>query len=283
MINYYLITKPGIILGNLFTFAAGFLLGVRGPFPFLLFFITLMALGLVIASACVFNNYIDLDRDRQMKRTKNRPLVQGKISKEAALTFGTGLGLCGFALLYFFTNLPAFLFAAAGFFIYVLIYSLFKSHTIYGTAIGSLAGATPPVIGYAAAHGTLDLPALLLFVMLVLWQMPHFYAITLLYMKDYALAQIPVLPLERGVYRTKMHMALYVLAFLPSVLLFSLLGYAGVLFFSASALLGAAWIGLSLQGFTTDNDQVWSRHMFQWSLVVIGAICILLPLDSIKS
>src|SRR4051794_37240085 len=115
MINYYLLmTKPGIIAGNLVTFAAGFLLASKGKMHWELFFASLIGLALIMASACVFNNYLDRNLDKKMKRTQNRPLVQGLISERNALIFGTCLGILGFGILAFFTNGVAVSVAAVG-------------------------------------------------------------------------------------------------------------------------------------------------------------------------
>lgn len=279
MINYYLITKPGIVLGNLFTFAAGFFLGTRGSFDPLLFVITFMGLGLIMASACIFNNYIDRDLDKKMQRTQKRALVNGSISVQAALTYATLLGILGFTLLYIFTNHLALLTAIAGFVIYVLIYSLWKSRTVYGTAIGSLAGAVPPVVGYVAASGIIDWGAILLFALLVLWQMPHFFAIALMHLDDYQKAGVPVLPLVHGIQRTKIHMAIYILLFIPVALLFTALGYTGNFYLVVTCILSLGWLIFSLKGFNQKDDLAWSRKMFQLSLVVIGAICLIMPFD----
>lgn len=281
MINYYLITKPGIVLGNLLTFAAGFLLGTRGTFDASLFVITFLGLGFIMASACIFNNYIDRERDQKMQRTQQRALVKGSISIRSALIYATVLGVIGFALLYIFTNTLALLTSAAGFIIYVLIYSLWKSRTVYGTAIGSLAGAVPPVVGYAATSGTIDLAAVLLFILLVLWQMPHFFAIALMHLNDYKKAGIPVLPLVHGIQRTKIHMVIYILCFIAVTLLFSILGYTGNVFLVVTGILGLGWLVLSLQGFIDKDDTVWSKQMFQLSLLVIGAICLIMPFDKV--
>src|SRR5690606_7769436 len=114
--TYYLVTKPGIILGNLITTTAGFALASRGHFDLFLFLTMFCGLGAVIASACVFNNYIDLDADSKMKRTKNRPMVQGLISGRHAMLFASALGFLGFSILAYFTNLLAVVVASVGFF-----------------------------------------------------------------------------------------------------------------------------------------------------------------------
>lgn len=281
MINYYLITKPGIILGNLITVAAGFLLASRGELHFTLFLATLGGLGLIMASACVFNNYIDRPMDKKMERTKNRALVTGAISTQNALIFAGTLGIAGFATLFFFTNLVALSAAILGFIVYVILYSGWKSKTIYGTAIGSIAGAIPPVVGYTAVSNQVDLGAVLLFILLVLWQMPHFFSIALYRLDDYQKAGVPVLPLERGSFQTKVHMTLYILAFMIAATLLTLYGYLGYTYLSVAILGGFAWLILSLDGFRRRDNEAWGKQMFRLSLVVITAICLIIPFDTV--
>ena len=281
MINYYLITKPGIILGNLFTFAAGFFLASKGTFNFWLFCITLLGLAFIMASACVFNNYIDRNFDKKMERTKNRALVVGAISGQNALIYATILGFIGGILLLEFTNFLAFSIAAIGFFVYVILYSLWKSRTVYGTAIGSVSGAIPPVVGYCAVTNQFDIGALILFFMLVLWQMPHFFAIAMAHFDDYSAAGIPVLPVKRGIFKTKVHMLIYIIAFIVVAGLLTVFNYTGYSYLLVVTAIGLAWLALSIKGFKSIDNRLWGRDMFRLSLVLITAICLMIPLDLI--
>src|SRR5436853_2752810 len=126
MINYYLLTKPGIILGNLITVAAGVVLASKGSLYLPLFLATMAGLGFIMASGCVLNNYIDRHVDRKMSRTKERPLVKGTISGRNAILFAIILGLIGNAILLRYTNLLTSLIADIGFFVYVVLYSMWK-------------------------------------------------------------------------------------------------------------------------------------------------------------
>lgn len=279
MINYYLITKPGIILGNLITVAAGFLLASKGLIHFWLFFATMMGLAFIMASACVLNNYIDRPLDKKMKRTKNRALVSGLISGRNAIGFATFLGLIGYIILYIYTNLLTVAVAGVGFFVYVVLYSMWKSRTIYGTAIGSVAGAVPPVVGYCAVSNHFDLGALILFSMMVLWQMPHFFSIAILHFEDYKAANIPVLPIKKGMRRTKIHMVLYIFAFILSAVLLTYFDYTGYLYLTVTISVGLAWLALCLKGFNSVNDREWGRDMFRLSLLLITTICFVIPFD----
>lgn len=279
MINYYLITKPGIILGNLITLIAGFLLASHGHLPIGLFISTLIGLTLIMASACVFNNYIDRQTDKKMQRTKNRPLATGLISGKRALVFATLLGILGALTLLLFTNLLATLVAAIGFFVYVVLYSMWKCRTVYGTAIGSIAGAVPPVVGYCAVSQHFDSGALILFAMLVMWQMPHFFAIALSHFDDYAAANIPVLPVSKGLLRTKIHMCLYILGFIGVAALLTVFNYTGQIYLLMTLGFGLVWFGLSLTGFKNGGEQIWGRRMFRVSLWVITIVCFSMTLD----
>jgi protoheme IX farnesyltransferase len=279
MINYYLLTKPGIIFGNLITFTAGFLLASKGHIHFQLFFATLAGLALIMASACVFNNYIDRHIDKKMKRTQNRALVTGIISGHNAIVFAIILGIIGNLILLVYTNLLTVGVAAIGFLVYVILYSLWKRHTIYGTAIGSIAGAIPPVVGYCAVSNHFDIGAWILFTMLVLWQMPHFFSIAIYHLDDYRAAEIPTLPIKKGTLRTKIHMVLYILGFILAGMMLTFFHYTGYLYLLVTLSLGLMWLGSCMKGFTSDNDQLWGQQMFRLSLILITAVCFANPFD----
>jgi len=279
MINFYLITKPGIVLGNLVTVAAGFLLASKGNISLGLFLATLLGLALIMASACILNNYIDRPLDEKMKRTKNRPLVTGLIAGWQALFYAACLGVLGSLVLLKFTNLLAFSVAAVGFFVYVVLYSMWKGRTVYGTAIGSVAGAVPPVVGYCAVTNHFDTGALILFAMLVLWQMPHFFSIAVYHFDDYAAAKIPTLPIERGMLRTKIHMVIYIIGFILVASLLTYFNYTGYIYLLVAISLGVLWLLLCLQGFNRTDTRLWGRHMFQLSLILITLLCLTIPFD----
>ncbi|MES2272852.1 MAG: heme o synthase [Chlamydiota bacterium] len=280
--TYYLLTKPGIIMGNLITTASAFVLASRGHIDFRLFLSTVAGLFFVIASACVFNNYIDRDADRKMARTKNRALAKGLVSTRNAILFALFLGMTGISILSLYTNFLAALIASIGFFVYVALYSFWKYRTTYATLVGSISGAIPPVVGYCAASNRFDLGAALLFMILVLWQMPHFFSIAVYRFDEYAAASIPVLPALKGMQTTKIYMLLYIIAFTLAVLLLTVFGYTGYAYLTVAILLGSTWGWLCIKGFKADNDRVWARQMFRLSLVVITGLSIMMSLDGIK-
>ena len=281
MINYYLITKPGIVLGNLLTVGAGFLLASKGTIDLPLFLATLLGLTFIMASACVLNNYIDRQIDGKMKRTQNRALVLGLIPVQNAIAFAIALEIIGNLILFLYTNLLTVFVAGVGFFVYVVLYSLWKVRTIYGTAIGSIAGAVPPVVGYCAVSNDFDAGAMILFLMMVLWQMPHFFAIAMNHFEDYSAAKIPVLPIIKGSFRTKIHMVIYITGFILAAIALTLFDYTGYMYLAIAISFSLAWLGLCMAGFKSDNEQHWGQQMFRLSLVTITAICFAIPLDVI--
>ncbi|MBS4164550.1 Protoheme IX farnesyltransferase [Candidatus Protochlamydia amoebophila] len=283
MINYYLLlTKPGIIFGNLVTVMAGFLLASKGQFQFGLFLSTILGLAFIMASGCVFNNYIDLEKDRLMKRTQNRPLVVGVIFEKQAIVFGLALAIVGAIILYFYTNLLTLVIAELGFIIYVFFYSIWKSRTVYGTAIGSLAGAVPPLVGYCAVSNQLDLGAFILFAMMVFWQMPHFFSIAIYRLQDYSAANIPVLPLKKGIQITKIRILLYIISFTLTSSLLTFFHFTGPLYLILTIGLGLAWLLMGLRGLKTSNDQQWAQQMFRFSLVIISVLSLTIPFDLVN-
>ncbi|WP_042279263.1 heme o synthase [Candidatus Protochlamydia sp. R18] len=283
MINYYLLlTKPGIIFGNLVTVMAGFLLASKGQFQFGLFLSTILGLAFIMASGCVFNNYIDLEKDRLMKRTQNRPLVIGVIFEKQAIIFGLALAIVGAIILYFYTNLLTLVIAELGFIIYVFFYSIWKSRTVYGTAIGSLAGAVPPLVGYCAVSNQLDLGAFILFAMMVFWQMPHFFSIAIYRLQDYSAANIPVLPLKKGIQITKIRILLYIIIFTLTSSLLTFFHFTGSLYLILTIGLGLTWLLMGLRGLKTSNDQQWAQQMFRFSLVIISVLSLTIPFDLVN-
>jgi len=271
--KYYELTKPGIIYGNLIPAVGGFLLASGRYFPFEFFIETMLGLAFVIGSACVFNNALDRDIDAKMERTAHRALVKGEMAKWSPIIYGTVLEFLGFFILALFTNGPAVFVAAVGFVVYVIFYSMwFKRHSVWGTVVGSISGATPPVVGYLAVAGRFDAAALILFLILVFWQMPHFYAIAIFRLKDYEAAKIPVLPAKEGLSATKVQMLFYIVAFTAAAAALSSFGYANNVYLVIALLLGLIWFTAGIGGFFRTDTIRWAREMFFISLIVLTAL-----------
>ncbi|MGF7229360.1 MAG: heme o synthase [Candidatus Saccharibacteria bacterium] len=278
---YYELTKPGIIYGNILTAIAGFLLGSKWRIDAQAFFAMLFGTSLVIGSACVLNNYIDRDIDHAMARTKKRALVSGQIKPRNALGYAITLGAAGFGLLIAYSNILVVYIGAVAFIDYVILYGLSKRHSTLSTLVGSVSGSAPIVAGYVAAVGHFDLGALLLFLILTCWQMPHFYAIGMYRVDDYAAAHLPILPVEKGMHHTKMHIVSYIVAFNVAIVSLALYGYAGYAYATVMLGLGLVWLFRGIQGFKAADDKKWARGMFFYSLIVIMALSATLSVGSI--
>jgi protoheme IX farnesyltransferase len=280
--TYYNLTKPGIIRGNLLTAAAGFVLASGNHIRLGLLLAALIGTSLVIASACVVNNYIDREIDAKMARTKDRAFVKGLVSARAAGIYAVILAVAGFLMLGIYVNALTVFVGLTGWVFYVVVYGIGKRRTVHGTVIGSISGATPIVAGYTAAADRLDGTALILFLILVLWQMPHFYAIAMYRFNDYKAAGLPVLPVKKGAYRTKLQIMLYIAAFTIAAALLTVFGYTGYIYLAVVLLLGLAWLRLGLQGFRTAGnkaaDEKWARKMFFFSLIAILVLSIMIAL-----
>ncbi|WP_435235028.1 heme o synthase [Psychromonas sp. PT13] len=279
--RYFSVTKPGIIMGNLISVTGGFLLASRGEIDPVLMVATLVGLSLVIASGCAINNVIDRDIDIIMARTRSRVTVTGEVSASAALWLGLVCGALGFGMLIAFTTLTAVAFAAFGYVIYVVVYSLYmKRHSIYGTLVGSLSGAVPPVVGYCAVTGQFDLASLILLVMFSLWQMPHSYAIAIFRFDDYQSANIPVLPVAQGIAKAKVHIVLYIAVYALVVMLLPINGYTGAAFMAVACVTSFWWLLMALRGYRRHIDIArWARKVFAFSIVNITAMSIAMAVD----
>ncbi|MCO6515740.1 MAG: heme o synthase [Snodgrassella sp.] len=282
MIKPYLqVTKPGIIVGNLISVVGGFLLASKGSINDSLLILTLLGVSLVVASGCAFNNLIDRDIDPKMERTKNRVLVRGLASARVTFVLATILGITGFTVLYFGANPLAMWLSVMGFVVYVGVYSLYmKRHSVYGTLIGSLSGAAPPVIGYCAVSNNFDAGALILLAIFSLWQMPHSYAIAIYRFKDYQAANIPVLPVVKGIAVAKHHITFYIIAFMFATLMLSIGGYAGYKYLVVAAAVSVWWLCMALSGYKAqNNDRIWARKLFVFSIIAITTLSIMMSVD----
>lgn len=279
--RYLQVTKPGIIMGNLISVAGGFLLASRGEIDWILMLATVVGLSLVVASGCAINNYVDRDIDAKMQRTRNRVTVNGEMSGKAAFFHGVMLGTIGFALLAYFTNWVAVAFSVFGYVVYVGLYTLyFKRKSVYGTFVGSLSGAVPPVVGYCAAAGQFDAGAAILLAMFCIWQMPHSYAIAIFRYKDYEAAGIPVLPVSQGIAKAKRHIILHIAAFAIVASLLPLAGYVGVGFMVVALATSLWWLAMALRGYRPGIDvNRWARQVFFFSIITVTALSVTMALD----
>ncbi|URJ32648.1 heme o synthase [Blochmannia endosymbiont of Camponotus sp.] len=286
MLKYYLhLTKPGIVLGNLMSATGGFLIASRRGYVSCSLFIAMtIGTALVIAASCVLNNIIDRDIDAVMERTKNRVLVQhGQLFLNQSILYAVILSIFGFLFLSFTKNFLTVYLAAIGLFIYVGVYSLWmKRRSIYSIMVGSISGAMPPVIGYCTAANQFDVGALILLIIFSLWQIPHSHSIAILRLNDYKVACIPTFPIKKGVESTKNHMVVYIIGFIITTTLFTVMGYASYIFLIIISVMNLWWLYMGFYGYRIINhDSLWARKMFLLSLAIIVSLNLLLSLDHI--
>lgn len=281
---YYQLAKPGIVYGNALTGVAGFLLGahrVAGtiataePFPFAELLGFSIGLMLSIAGACVFNNVMDQDIDALMTRTKKRALVTGALTEQHAVIYGAVLVALGLVILVYTSLLAAFL-TLIGVLLYLGAYTPAKRSTVHSTLIGAIAGAIPPVAGYAASTGRLDLIALALFLCLASWQMPHFFAIALFRAKEYAAADLPIMSVAHGAARTRTLIILYILVFGFASVALGFLAGLPALYFVSMGILAAIWLILALGARYARNANQAARRVFRFSLLILLVWCALI-------
>lgn len=276
--TYYYLTKPGIVYGNAIAAIAGYLFGAAGSPALGAFGAMLMGICFVMASACVYNNVMDRSIDARMKRTQKRAVVTKAVAIPHALIFASTLLLVGTLVLGFWTNYLTLAVALFGHFAYVVLYGWAKRRTVHSTLIGTISGATPPVIGYVAATGTLDITALLLFAVMAAWQMPHFYAIAIFRRDEYAAANLPILSVVKGIDATRRQIIAYTSAFAVLCGFLFLYGGASLLWFLLMTLVSGYWLLLVFRPYHDVNR--WARKQFSWSLSVLLVMCIGLSLDS---
>ncbi len=278
--HYFHIAKPGITAANMIAIAGGFFLASRGHVDIPLLLSTIMGISLVVASGCVLNNYVDRDVDRLMSRTRSRALAKGLMSPRAAVVYAAVLGTGGLAVLAATANILCAAIVAVGFVIYVVVYSLYmKRSSVHAPLIGSLAGAAPPVAGYCAVSNHFDAGAVILLSIFILWQMPHFYAIAIYRLDDYAAAVIPVHPLKRGVPATKRHIMGYIPAFIMAALMLTISGYTGYRYLCVALALGLVWLAMARMASKGSDDRSWARRLFVCSIVTIVILNIMMSMD----
>ncbi|PKR89860.1 protoheme IX farnesyltransferase [Pleomorphomonas diazotrophica] len=277
---YLRLVKPGIVGGNLVSVAGGFLLGARGAVDLSLFVATLLGVALVVAGGCVVNNVIDRDIDARMARTATRPMVTGAVGVPTATVYGGALAGSGLLLLALIAGPLAATVAAFGLVIYVGPYSLwFKRRSPISVLVGSLAGATPPVIGYCAVTGRLDAAAAILFLMFALWQIPHSDAIAVMRRHDYAAAGVPTYPFRHGIAATKQRMLVSIGAFGAASVALPFAGFTGLAYLCTAVACAGYWLHLAATGPTATTERSWAKRIFLASLGCLLALCVLMAVD----
>lgn len=271
--DYLHLTKPGITLSNLMTTFTGLWLASAGAPDLKLALFTLLGTAFLIASGAALNNYYDRELDMKMKRTKNRALATGRIHPRNALVIGIVLLLAGLVILASFANPLAAAWGLIGHVFYVLIYTPMKRVTSLNTIIGGISGAAPPVIGWVAVTNNMDMGAWILFLILFLWQSPHFLALAMLKVEDYRAGGIPMLPVVKGFAETKRQMFFWGAVMFPISLLLFFHGNVNYIYLIVAGILGLIYLVLLYQGFKTKDDLKWAKKLFGYSLLYLTVMC----------
>ncbi len=273
---YYYLCKPGIVYSNVLSGVAGYIFASKWNLDIKHLLALTAGTGLIIASACVANNYIDRGIDSKMKRTKIRASVTGVISGTNMILFSLILGIIGFTVL-FLTNILTVYIGVFAFISYVGVYGYVKRKSIYGTLAGTLPGGASIVAGYSAATGELNLAALLLLLIMITWQMAHFYSIAIYRIDEYKKTKLPLWPIVKGIRSAKIQIGLFAVLFIISNWALSIFGYAGELYSILMTIVGLIWFRIILSGKNTKNDQLWAKKSFLFSLITLLTFFILLP------
>ncbi len=279
--DYLTLTKPRIIsLLLLTTVATMYVADPAGPALSTILW-TMLGGFLAAGGAGAINHYIDRDRDARMARTASRPLVTGAIEPVNGLAFGIALGAAAFVQLWLTVNLLSAVLAMAGLFGYVFIYTLWlKPLTPQNIVIGGAAGAMPPLVGWAAATGGLQLDALWPFAIVFLWTPPHFWALSLLIKEDYARTGVPMLPVVKGEDETRRQIVVYSLILTLVTLLPVATGLFGGIYLVAAAILGTAFCTLAFR-LRRRHDRPAALRLYLFSLAYLALLFIAMAVDRV--
>jgi protoheme IX farnesyltransferase len=278
--DYVALTKPRMGLMILFTAGAGAWLAAHGaPNPAIMFHM-LVGTALVVAGASTLNQVLERHTDSLMARTENRPLPSGRLAAAEAWIFGLLLAAVGLSYLgLMLTNRLAALMAGFAFLGYVFVYTPLKRISSLNTLVGAVPGALPPVIGWTAMTGSFDAEAAVLFLIVFLWQVPHFLAIARIYRDDYARAGMLMLPVvDRKGAMTSRQMVSYCLVLIPASMMPAMLGQAGAIYLTGALILGIGFLATSV-AFLRHRSVTWARRVLRASLVYLPALFALLLIN----
>ncbi len=280
--DFLALTKPIIVVLLLVTTFGGMIVGAQAWPSFTVIFWTLLGGGMAAGGSAAINQYIDRDLDKLMRRTAKRPLPASRLTPAEGLAFGVGLCLLSFYLLAVFTNLLAALLSVVGMFYYVWVYSiLLKRSTVQNIVIGGGAGAIPPLVGWAAATGSLTLPAILLFLIIFFWTPPHFWALALVRSKEYENGGIPMMPVVRGERETRKQILIYSVELVVLTLLGPLVGIGGVIYFISAAVLGLILLYMAGKLWTQGYNAKLAYRTYRYTSMYLAFIFLVMVVDAL--
>jgi protoheme IX farnesyltransferase len=289
MRDYISLTKPRITWLILMSTGVGYFFGLRrfglrevsfGQIDWWSLLHTIIGTGLIASGTAALNQWYERDADAKMRRTSDRPLPAGRLDARRALAFGAVLAIAGFAELAWFVNLLSGVLGVATLVSYLFLYTPLKQRSWLSTTVGAFPGAMPPMIGFAAASGTLTAQAWVLFAILFLWQFPHFYAIAWMYRDDYARAGIRMLPVvEPDGHSTARQIVLFASLLIPGSLAPGLLGMSGKIYLLGALALGI-WFLYSGVRVATERSILRARGVLLVSVFYLPLLYGLMLLDT---
>ncbi len=282
---YYQLTKPGITGMVVMTATAGYFLGIPNTIEhfsdismFLRFFLTISGSTLICAGSCVFNNVLEREYDRLMKRTAKRALPNGEISIAAALIFASLLSILG-AIFLSFINIPTLLLAIAALVSYVVMYTPMKRRSELALLVGAIPGALPPLGGWTAATGHISLPGMFLFAILFFWQLPHFLSLSWMYKSDYTRGGYKMLAVFDGTgEKVAFQSLVYTILLVFSAAALFVVGTVGLIFAVGSLVLGCTLI-ISCRKFLMNASNTSARNVLLTSYVYLMGVMLLMLID----
>jgi protoheme IX farnesyltransferase len=260
------LTKPGVTRMVLATTWAGAVIAPGPIWNYGRLAWAVFGTALIVASANALNMFLEADVDALMKRTQNRPLPSGRLSPETALWCGVSLAFIGIPVLDVFVNAATAFLGVMALLSYVLVYTPMKRMSSLAVWVGAIPGAAPPLMGWTAMTGTISWPALSLFALLFIWQVPHFHAIAIFRADEYRRAGLQVLPNERGLAYTKRAIVALLVVQVAVSALPALAGLGGKIYVAAAALLGAGNVAYAVYGLSPKAGARWARTLFFASL-----------------
>ncbi len=274
------LTKPSITRMCLVTTGGGLLMAPGSVTPRIALS-AMVGTALAVAGANAFNMWLERDTDRLMRRTSRRPLPAGRMRPSTALKFAALLSLLSFPVLALGTNLLTGVLGLLAIVGYVCVYTPLKYRSPLALVVGAIPGAAPPLLGWTAVTGSIDAGGLVLFGILLVWQIPHFLAIALFRKAEYARAGIKTVPVVRGDALAKIQAVAWALVLVPLSLLLTPLGVAGFFYFASALLLGMGFAGWAFTGLDDNAGPRWARGYFVASLVYLPALTACLAVDAL--
>ena len=277
--QYLVLCKPRVVVLIVFTAVVGMFLAVPGWPPLIASLAGTLGIGLAASSAAAINHLLDRRIDARMKRTKHRPLASGQLTERNVLIFALSLGLLAMVILVTGANTLTAILTFMSLIGYAIVYTAWlKRATPQNIVIGGAAGAAPPVLGWTAVTGSLDPQALLLFLIIFVWTPPHFWALAIYRKEEYALVDIPMLPVTHGAAYTRLQILLYTILLVIVTTLPYLTGMSGLVYLAGVTVLNAGFMWYALR-MMRSKDILLPMHTFAFSITYLMVLFIFLLAD----